>query len=69
MLSVKKGEEKYMTYYSEALKIDLVQYDYRDHDGILFSTVTRTIEEARKRKDKWVADRAKLKSRSKKNGS
>ena len=31
-----------------------VQYDYRACDGELFSCIAKTVEEARKRRDKWL---------------
>jgi len=35
----------------------LVQYDYRAEDGELFSTVAPSLEEARRRRDKWLQSR------------
>jgi len=35
-----------------------VNYNYRARDGVLFSTVTPTLEEARRRRDKWLINRA-----------
>jgi len=34
-----------------------VQYDYRNHDGELFSCVAKTLEEARGRRDGWLAEK------------
>ena len=31
-----------------------VQYDFRDHDGELFSCVSPTVEIARGRRDRWL---------------
>ena len=31
------------------------QYDYRHTDGELFSTVDKTLDECRRRRDEWVA--------------
>ena len=31
------------------------QYDYRAHDGTLFSTVAKTLKECRQRRDEWLA--------------
>ena len=30
------------------------QYDYRHFDGELFSTVAKTLDECRRRRDKWL---------------
>jgi hypothetical protein len=32
----------------------MVQYDYRDHDGHLFSCVAPTLEKARQKRDRWL---------------
>jgi len=37
-----------------------VQYDYRAPDGQLFSTVDKTVEEARNRRDEWLQTLAPL---------
>ena len=37
---------------------NLVQYDYRHTDGELFTTVAPSLEEARRRRDKWLAGKA-----------
>ena len=34
----------------------LVQYDYRHTDGDLFSCVAPSLEEARRRRDTWLAN-------------
>ena len=36
-------------------KRTLVQYDYRHTDGELFSTVAKTLDECRRRRDEWIA--------------
>lgn len=33
----------------------LIQYDYRDYDGTLFSIVKPTLDECRTERDKWLA--------------
>jgi hypothetical protein len=33
------------------------QYDYRHHDGTLFSCVKRTLAECRAARDRWIDDR------------
>ena len=35
----------------------LCQYDYRDNSGKLFSCVATTFDEARSRRDEWLASR------------
>lgn len=35
------------------------QYDYRAKDGILFSTIAKTLKECRQRRDEWLAERNK----------
>jgi len=32
----------------------MVQYDYRTESGVLFSTVAKTVEAARVKRDKWL---------------
>jgi len=47
-------------WYNSALcgrHVPRVQYDYRAMDGTLFSTVAKTLEEARDRKNQWVLKR------------
>jgi len=47
-----KGHEQY-EFFSRKDK-DYVQYDYRTEDGKLFSCITKTLEEARLKKDEWL---------------
>ncbi len=47
------GSEQHEVFYSHIRKRDLVQYDYRDHDGELFSCIAQTIEQAHNRRDQW----------------
>jgi len=50
------GKENY-EHYTQTIgrkTYNLVQYDYRHTDGDLFSTVAQTLEEARRRRDKWL---------------
>ena len=51
------GTEKYERFQSGIgrRKRTLVQYDYRHTDGELFSTVAKTLDECRRRRDEWVA--------------
>ncbi len=48
------GQERYDEFYSRGINIILVQYDYRTHDGKLFTTVAPTLEIARARRDAWL---------------
>jgi len=48
------GQEQYEEYFSPTIKKKLVQYDYRDTDGKVFSCVRPTLEECRKAKDTWL---------------
>lgn len=52
---LQKNEERYHEYYSATLKRMMVQYDYRSTDGELFSCIASSLEEARKRRDDWMA--------------
>ena len=48
------GQEKYVTCIAGAFRrTEYFQYDYRHTDGELFSTVAKTLEECRKRRDEW----------------
>ncbi len=49
-------EEKFVKYRPVAFKGRIFyQYDYRHTDGELFSTVDKTLDECRRRRDEWVA--------------
>ena len=54
-----KGQEQYEEYESRCGSRKnwglRVQYDYRDADGELFSTVQKTLEACRLKRDEWVA--------------
>jgi hypothetical protein len=52
--TVQPGHEQYEQFYSPIARGWRVQYDYRSHDGKLFSTVAKTLEQARERRDKWL---------------
>lgn len=52
--NLKKGDSRWESYYSRVLDKNLVQYDFRDWDGELFSTVAPSLEEAERRRDKWL---------------
>ena len=51
---LQNGEEQYEEYYSDVLHKTLVQYDYRDDRGALFTAVGKTVEQCRSAKDKWL---------------
>lgn len=48
------GQEQYEFFYSPIARGKRVQYDYRAHDGKLFSTVAKSLEQARERRDNWL---------------
>jgi hypothetical protein len=50
-----KGEEKYTTFCAGTFRGTVYyHYDYRHKDGELFSTIGRTLEECREKRDKWL---------------
>lgn len=52
------GTEKYEKFsFSHKPRKTCVQYDYRDTDGTLFSTICPTLEECREKRDKWLRQR------------
>jgi hypothetical protein len=56
--SLAPGCEQYEEFYSNALHRDLVQYDYRHTDGVLFSCVKRSLEDCRAARDRWLKNRS-----------
>lgn len=48
------GQEHWEEYYSALAGGVRVQYDYRTPGGQLFSCVSKTLEAARARRDKWL---------------
>ncbi|WP_418696670.1 DUF3873 family protein [Bacteroides sp.] len=49
------GTEKYEKFsFSHRPRKTYIQYDYRDTDGTLFSTVCPTLEECRNKRDEWL---------------
>ncbi len=49
-------KENYTTFIAGAFRgTEYYQYDYRPTDGELFSTVAKSLEECRKRRDEWLA--------------
>lgn len=53
------GREQYENYTQKIGRkvYRLVQYDYRHADGELFSCVAPSLEEARRRRDKWLGSK------------
>lgn len=53
------GQENYefFTVRNGRKRLNRVQYDYRHTDGELFSCVARSLEDARERKDEWLANK------------
>ena len=50
------GEEKFVKFRLGAFKgRTFYQYDYRHTDMELFSTVAKTLDECRRRRDEWIA--------------
>lgn len=50
------GQEWHETFYSDILKGQRVQYDYRTPDGKLFSCIARSLEQAREKRNAWLAN-------------
>jgi hypothetical protein len=51
-----QGQENYTTFIAGAFRgTEYFQYDYRHTDGELFSTVAKSLEECRKRRDEWLS--------------
>lgn len=48
------GGEQYEQYHTPRGK--RVQYDYRTPEGVLFTCVVRSVEEAREKRDKWLKE-------------
>lgn len=55
--NLEKGKEQYEFFYSVIGDKSLVQYDYRDVDGELFSIIKTNLEDARKEKSKWLINK------------
>lgn len=48
------GQEQYQEYRSRVNKKVMVQYDYRDIDGQLFSVIRPTLSACRTERDAWL---------------
>ena len=53
--TIEKGQEQYETFRSHLNKKPYVMYDYRDHDGQLFSCVRPTLDKCRTERDFWLS--------------
>lgn len=61
--AIATGQEQYEFFEVEHLarrgkNATRVQYDYRHTDGKLFSCVAKTLEDARAKRDQWLAKNA-----------
>jgi hypothetical protein len=54
MIPLKPGEERYETFYSETVKKDLVQYDYRHTNGKLYSVICNDLATCRLRVERRI---------------
>lgn len=53
-----QGKENYTTFIAGASRgTEYYQYDYRHTDGKLFSTVAKSLEECRRKRDEWLAQK------------
>lgn len=53
--TTEKGQEQYARFVAGAFRGTIYfQYDYRHTDGELFSTVAKSLEECRRRRDEWL---------------
>lgn len=53
-----QGKENYTTFIAGAFRgTEYYQYDYRHTNGKLFSTVAKSLEECRKRRDEWLINK------------
>lgn len=53
------GEEQYESFRSTSTGSYYVQYDYRDTDGSLFTTIAIDLETARNSRDRWLENKKK----------
>lgn len=53
--AIANGTENYEHYFSEVVKKELCDYDYRDTDGELFSCIKTTLTECREKRNQWLA--------------
>lgn len=49
------GQEQWEEFTSPLFKGNRVQYDYRTHEGKLFSCIAKSLKDARRKRDAWLA--------------
>jgi hypothetical protein len=49
------GQEQHEMFTSSFTKRRMCQYDYRNHDGELFSCIKRTLDDCRADRDAWIS--------------
>lgn len=54
---IENGEEQYESFERPYMRKTYVQYDYRDTDGELFSTVKPTLDACRAARDEWLKNK------------
>lgn len=54
---IQRGQEMHETFFYELAKAWRVRYSYRAPDGATFTTVAKTLAEARARRDRWLESR------------
>ena len=57
LATVQRGQEMYETFFYELAKGPRVRYSFRTPDGTLFTTIAKTLGEARARRDRWLESR------------
>lgn len=50
----KPGGEQHEEFWSYIKKRNMIQYDYRNSNGELFSCLANDLDEARKKRDTWA---------------
>jgi len=55
--TTKAGQEQ-VEYFENVRGNEMVQYDYRTPAGKLFSCIAKSLEQARQRRDNWLAKQA-----------
>jgi len=56
-----QGQENYTTFIAGAFRgTEYFQYDYRHTDEELFSTVAKSLEKCRKRRDEWLSKKQEI---------
>lgn len=55
--NVAPGEEQHEYYKDRVTKKRRCQYDYRDHDGTLFSCIRPSLEACRNARNEWLLSR------------